>query len=77
MPQEELNNIIGMKVRYFDYIGSERFGKIIAVEPSQLATVYYCYIEDDEPDENTHQDIVNNQNIQYAAIRPSIELYLL
>lgn len=70
-------SLIGKSVKYFDYVGDERFGKIIAIEPyaydSDLA---YIYIEDQEIEYNIHQDIVNGILIKYADIVLSEEVYL-
>lgn len=72
------DNLIGTHVRYFDYLGLERFGVIIASEPYiHDNTVMYVYIEDEEPEFNIHEDIVNNQSIKYADIRLTSEINVI
>ena len=69
------NKIIGITVKYFDFLGSERFGKIVAVEPYPLdPEQLYVYIQDEEPEANIHTDVVNGLNISYAELRPSGEV---
>lgn len=72
---EEIKDIIGRTVRYFDYIGSERYGRIIFVEPYPMdPDQVYVYIEDEEIEFNIHEDFLGGQNIRYAEIRPSSEV---
>lgn len=72
-----MKNIIGTRIKYYDYLGSERFGSIIATEPyPDDPEILYCYIEDDDPDENINQDVVCGINILYATLRPSNEVYI-
>lgn len=71
-----LFNIIGKHVKYFDYVGDERFGTIIAAEPYPMdPEVAYVYIEDEDPEYNIHEDFVGGTLIKYAEIRPSTEVY--
>ena len=69
------NNLIGKSIKYYDYLDSERFGKILAIEPSRNPEILYIYIEDDDPEFNVHQDFINGQVLRYAEIRPSSEVY--
>lgn len=67
--------LVGLHVRYFDYLGLERFGKIVATEPYLSDhSVAYIYIEDDDPEYNIHQDMVFGNNITYAELRLSTEV---
>lgn len=73
------DNIIGTPVRYFDYIGSERFGRIVAIEPYLLGPdQVYVYIEDEETEFNIHDIIVDNKviKIKYSELRLSSEVYI-
>ena len=65
-----MDEVIGTHVRYFDYLGLERFGIVIAAEyyRDDLA---YLYIEDEEPEYNIHEDFVNGTIVRYAEIRMS------
>lgn len=73
---------IGLHVKYFDYLGLERFGRIIYIEPSNMYSniyetdIYYVYIEDEEVEFNTHDIIINNEIKMYAEIRLSTEVYI-
>jgi hypothetical protein len=67
--------LIGLHVRYFDYLDMERFGTVIMSEPyPNDESVRYVYIEDDDPEYNIHQDVVLGQTILYAEIRLSTEV---
>ena len=70
-----MDNIIGKAVKYFDYVGDERFGSIIAIEPSNFGEdIVYCYIEDEDPEYN---DLSMNGMVKlYAEIRLSTEVYI-
>lgn len=69
--------IMGSHVRYFDYMGFERFGTIVAIEPYPAdSTLAYIYILDEEPEYNVHQDIISGVSVVYAELRPSDEVYL-
>ena len=49
------DEIIGLSVRYFDYLGLERFGRIVFAEPSNMnPNIVYVYIEDEESEFNVH-----------------------
>lgn len=75
----ELNTdqLIGKAVKYYDYLDLERFGHIVATEPYPIdPTQAYIYIEDNDPEVNTHQDFINGQIVNYADIRPSGEVYI-
>lgn len=76
-------NIIGRSVKYYDFLGDERFGTIVAIEPiinrsaeSVYDNIAYIYVEDNEPEMNIHEDVVNGTLIKYAEIRPSDEVYI-
>lgn len=72
-----MDELIGRHVIYIDYIGLERSGKIIGVEPyPQDNEQRYLYIEDDDPEYNIHEDEINGEWISYAELRPSSEVYL-
>jgi hypothetical protein len=71
-----INNIIGKKIVYLDYLGCERYGKIIHIEPYPLQdNLVYVYIQDDEYSENTHTIITQNGEEMYAELRLSNEVY--
>lgn len=73
-----MDNIIGKAVKYYDYVGDERFGSIIAIEPSNFGEdIVYCYIEDEDPEYNIHNDLIMNGMIKrYAELRLSTEVYI-
>ena len=67
--------VIGKSVKYYDYLGFERFGKIVAIEP-YVHPIYWIYIEDSDPDFNFYEDVVNGKVVSYGEIRPSDEVYI-
>lgn len=74
---QEINKLLGRSVKYYDYLESERFGRIVAIEPYPMdQTQAYIYIEDNEPEFNIHQDVIVGKAVKYAEIRPSSEVYL-
>ena len=61
------NDIIGAGVTYSDYLGIDRHGTIIGVEPyPHDQSIVYIYIEDDDIELNIHQDTINNKIIRYS-----------
>lgn len=72
------DNIVGKSVKYYDYVGDERFGTIVAIEPSCFGEyIPYCYIEDDDPSYNIHTELIINGIVKrYAEIRLSTEVYI-
>lgn len=72
------SNAIGLHVKYYDYLGIDRFGTIVAVEPTNMygSDIFYVYIEDENMDYNIHEDIINGTRIKYAELRLSIEVYI-
>lgn len=72
-----MDNITGLHIKYYDYLGLERFGRIIFTEPyPHDNTILYVYIEDEEPEFNIHKDVLNGNEIAYAEIRLSSEVYI-
>lgn len=72
-----MKNLIGAQVIYFDYLGLERSGRIIHVEPYPCEPdVAYLYIEDEESEFNIHRDMVYGKELVYADIRLSTEVVL-
>ena len=70
------DEIIGLSVRYFDYLGLERFGRIVFAEPSNTnPDMVYVYIEDEESEFNIHEVALMSKVIKYAEIRESTEVY--
>ena len=70
------DEIIGLSVRYFDYLGLERFGRIVFAEPSNAnPNTVYVYIEDEESEFNVHEVALVSKVIRYAEIRESTEVY--
>lgn len=70
------DEIIGLSVRYFDYLGLERFGRIVFAEPSNMTPdIVYVYIEDEESEFNIHELALVSKVIKYAEIRESTEVY--
>ena len=70
------DEIIGLSVRYFDYLGLERFGRIVFAEPSNAnPNMVYVYIEDEESEFNIHEVALVSKVIRYAEIRESTEVY--
>ena len=77
MSKNRLNHIRS-KIRYFDYIGLERYGTIVAMDPYPLdPSIRYVYIEDEDPNENIYQIQINNNTIFYADIRLSSEVVII
>lgn len=71
------SNAIGLHVKYYDYLGIDRYGKIIAVERSNMnPDDFYVYIEDEVPEYNIHEDMVNGVIIRYTEIRLSQDVYI-
>lgn len=68
-------NIIGKSVIYTDFLGVESYGRIVAVEPYH-DDIYYVYIEDEDTSLNVHRDTVDGEEVTYAEIRPSDQVYL-
>ena len=72
-----MSNIIGLHVKYYDYLDLERFGRIIYIEPyPNDPNILYVYIEDEEPEFNIHKYTMENKEISYAEIRLSTEVYI-
>ena len=69
-------SIIGLHVKYFDFLGEMRYGNIIAVEPSSNPEEPYLYISDEEEEFNIHEDMVAGVMIRYAEIRQSGQVYI-
>lgn len=70
------NGIIGTHVRYFDYLGFERFGTICHYEFSNMnPNMCYVYISDEDQEFNVHQLMCpDGKVIYYAEIRLSNEV---
>ena len=72
-----MKDCIGLHVKYFDYLGLERFGRIIYVEPSNMnPDKFYVYIEDEESEFNIHDININGEIKMYAELRINDEIYL-
>lgn len=72
-----MDTIIGLHIRYFDYLGLERFGRICYVELSSIGPeTVYVYIDDEEPEFNIHELAAPSGIIKYAEIRTNEEVYL-
>lgn len=72
-----METLIGKSIKYYDYLGLERFGSIVAVEPyPEDPTQAYIYIEDSDPEFNTHQDCINGNVIRYSDLRLSTDVYI-
>ena len=72
-----MKSCIGLHVKYFDYLGLERFGRIIYVEPSNMnPDKFYVYIEDEESEFNIHDININGEIKMYAELRINDEVYL-
>ena len=69
-------NAIGLHVKYFDMMGCETYGYIVAVEESHDPEVPYVYIVNEDSEIESHEDFVNGQNIIYTDIRPSTEVII-
>lgn len=71
-----MDNIIGLHIKYFDYLGLERFGRICYAEPSNVnPNQIYVYIDDEEPEFNIHEVITPSGPLKYAEIRTNEEVY--
>lgn len=73
---KEISELIGKHVIYYDYVGIECYGSIVAIELYTTEDEVYVYIEDENGEENIHEDIVNGKRIKYSDIRLSSEIYL-
>ena len=72
-----MKSCIGLHVKYFDYLGLERFGRIIYVEPSNMnPDKFYVYIEDEESEFNIHDININGEIKMYAELRINDEVYI-
>lgn len=72
-----MKDCIGLHVKYFDYLGLERFGIIIYVEPSNMnPDKFYVYIEDEESEFNIHDININGEIKMYAELRINDEVYI-
>lgn len=72
-----MKSCIGLHVKYFDYLGLERFGRIIYVEPSNMnPDKFYVYIEDEESEFNIRDININGEIKMYAELRINDEIYL-
>lgn len=72
---KESYELIGQHVVYYDYLGIESYGIIVAIEPYSEDQIY-VYIEDEDGEDNIHEDIINGKQIRYAEMRLSSEIYL-
>lgn len=72
----EVKDVIGLHIKYYDYLDSERFGKIVAIEATKEDNIVYVYISDEDPNFNIHSDIVNGQLVRYSEIRVSDDVYV-
>lgn len=72
-----MKSCIGLHVKYFDYLGLERFGRIIYVEPSNMnPDKFYVYIEDEESEFNIHDINIDGEIKMYAELRINDEIYI-
>ena len=72
-----MKSCIGLHVKYFDYLGLERFGRIIYVEPSNMnPDKFQVYIEDEESEFNIHDININGEIKMYAELRINDEVYI-
>lgn len=77
MDMKDVNELIGKQVTYFDYLGEEHHGSIVAIESCRISKdEVYIYINDEEQEFNIHQDVINGVQITYAELRPSSEIIL-
>lgn len=77
MDMKDVNELIGKQVTYFDYLGEEHHGSIVAIESCRISKdEVYIYINDEEQEFNIHQDVINGVQITYAELRPSSEVIL-
>lgn len=77
---DNISNLIGKHVRYYDDMDSELFGNIVAIEiepKSDGEDIYWIYIlDEDSANREKHSDEVNGILITYTDLRPSIEIEL-
>lgn len=75
-----INNLIGKHIRYYDEMDSELFGNIVAIEIQPRENdddIYWIYIMDeDSANREKHNDEVNGVLVTYTDLRPSIEIEL-
>ena len=78
-----MEQFIGSKCGWENYIGEKRMGTIVAMEnyPNPFdptIPIFLCYVTDDLNDDNNDKiDIVNGVQVRYADIRQSTEISLL
>ena len=78
MDNQEIKSLIGKTIKYYDYLDTERFGRIVGIENNHNdPSAPFIYIEDEEMEYNIHSDIINGSQIAYAEIRLSSEVYLV
>lgn len=85
------SDVLGSDIKYKDYLGYERPGKIGWIEPyfgsdsnDPDGQIVWVYVVDDDPDYNVHEFIVNMgsmekpdlRTINYAELRLSTEVVL-
>lgn len=72
-----MDRYLNKPVMYYDTLGFMCYGKIVAIEPyPQDRNLAWIYIEDEDDDVNTMQDMVNGALIKYAALRISTDVIL-
>lgn len=78
-----MEQFIGSKCGWENYIGEKRMGTIVAMEtyPNPVdptIPIFLCYVTDDLNDDNNDKiDIVNGVQVRYSDIRQSTEISLL
>lgn len=66
-----------MRVKYFDYLGAERTGVVIATMPSSIEDEPYLLIKDDDDEYNIQTYFNGTSNVNYAEIRKSTDCELV
>ena len=73
----DVKNLIGKQVIYYDYLSSERNGRIVGIEPSSDPEQPWLYIEDEEVELNVHyEQLQSGEFVHYAELRLSGEVIL-
>lgn len=74
---KDIRELIGKQVIYYDYLGSERNGRVVGIEPSNNPEEPWIYIEDEEVELNIHHEqLLSGEFVVYAELRPSSEVVL-
>lgn len=71
--------IEGLHVKYYDFLGQERYGNVVAVEPNPInPDIPYLYIKDEDFESmEIHSDYIpyKGTTVEYNEIRTSDQVF--